>query len=913
MEAFKKGIFLLVTGAILAQTQAQSEGPSAYRVRIQLLEEVLIPKEKRGHEFPLSNGWHADARTRVSWGAKAMDSSSRLTRLMSPSADVLRKLIDSLPPREQKTFLYLFFSEYLISKKYRTHSMPNNNTVDYALDITDRNGRPVKLDLSSFGMDRYEFSLKHLREKWEKWLAMTEDSPFSFLSPLAKDLFFEGKMPGLESLVGENGSVFADYEDWRPIFGTPEKYVEKLTSTEGGDWELFFKSRASYARFEAMLSEIKYHSPAFGMPEWQSLTFDGDSSLKEKLVNAAKWSWALNTMDEIKQGRVVSDDILEKLNALPGELVKIGSGHEDLIKYTVELKFHRDNVRMRRFLQTALAARIISGDWSGTDGMDFTLAPAKLPHSSGSKGWDAFLLSRIGHHFIPLWNWSKAPFLSAQKKALLEERTRHYLSQLEEIETEDALETMNRVRHLTRQWIYSSDLADEMKIPLRPWRQEKNLDDVLNFRPLGFHRTRVDVNAIHLGMEYTGHFPLEGEITHVSDKTPYTRDTLGHANRHSIMQNVLKDIVREFGGDENNIFGMRGGHGHNLGYSYLGTDALGREWKVDWDGVSRHYIGTKVLKETSGEGHLELITPKFSPSGHELETIYKIFQRHNIGTLGKSVSGHLNVDLAAFEGNPRALARFLSLYHEHRGLISLLFSEKILERRAKVEVSDELAASLRDFQGSEDELKGLLYNERYFNTHFHEKTRYTDISLIDYFQDVIPEEFVSEDFDVMNTELPWRRQFKVDPGVRRMEMRLFQAPKTAFEAALQIRLVRALLSKALNEDSLLSGVVSKASSWDYFLHPEKAYADLKRLCAELKLGLCQDYYFAMVEGLNDTDMFYRFFNYHYYRNPQREKEWGSALERSRPPDQALSSHTRKWVKGEVIESCHDKMASLLSP
>ena len=868
---FRRVVLLFGAWAILAQIQAQSQGPSAYRVRMRLLEEALIPFEKRGHGFPSMSRLYGNSRTRISWGAIEVDSSSRLARLMSPSVQVLRELVNSLDRLDQRTFLYNFFYQYLVTKNYSTHFRSNNEKVNYALSIRGWYEDGFSANIS----------LDRLLKKWEKWLTVTRGSPFSFLSPTARDRFFEGKMPGLENLRREHGSIFTNYEGWRPIFGIPEKYVDRVVGVEGG-WQLLFKPQTNYARFEKMLSEIQNHSPHFGMPRWQSLHFTADASLEANLADAVKWSWALLALDEIREGRRFNVDILEDYQALSDKVIKTDSG----VKYTVMLKFHRKNVRMRRFLQTSLAARIISGDWSGMDGMNFALAR----HSS-----------------IPLWNWEKAPFLSIQKKALLAERTQHYLAELEKLETTD------RVRDLTRQWIYSTNLVDEIKISLRPWRREKNLDDVLNFRPLGFRSVPVDVNTIHLGMEYTGHFPLQGEITHVHHNYPVTRDTLGHTNRHLVMQNVLEDIIAEFGGDKSNIFAMGEGHGHNFGYGYGGTDALGRQWQVDWDGVDRHYTGAKVLEDSVGQGHLELITPKYYPSGRELEAIYQVFQRHNISTLGIVGGGHLNVDLKAFEGRPRALARFLSLYHQYRGIISLLFGEKVFERMEALEVSDKLALSLRDFKGSEDELKRLLYNQRYFNTRIQEKTRHVDINLMDYFQDVIPAEFISEDFDFMNPEVPWRRQFKVDPDVRRIEMRLFKAPKNAFEAALQIRLVRALLSKAFNEDSLLSGVVSKLDSQNYLLHPAKAWADLKRLCADLKLGFCEDYYSAMIEGLNDTDMFYRFFNYYHYNNSFREKEWGSALKRSRPPDQALSSQNRKWVKGKIIELCFEKMALLLEP
>ena len=70
------------------------------------------------------------------------------------------------------------------------------------------------------------------------------------------------------------------------------------------------------------------------------------------------------------------------------------------------------------------------------------------------------------------------------------------------------------------------------------------------------------------------------------------------------------------------------------------------------------------------------------------------------------------------------------------------------------------------------------------------------IDMSAYFQDVIPARYIHEDFDMKNPTDPWREQFRVEPHIRKMEMRMFDAPLDVFESSMQIKLVRALMNAA---------------------------------------------------------------------------------------------------------------------
>ena len=177
-----------------------------------------------------------------------------------------------------------------------------------------------------------------------------------------------------------------------------------------------------------------------------------------------------------------------------------------------------------------------------------------------------------------------------------------------------------------------------------------------------------------MGIEYTGRFPI-------STHTVPTRSGEGRIvfqwqkrERENLIQDVAQELSHRLGGT-GEIQKIPGGHGHNLGYSYSFLDGKGRSWRVDWDGIQRRYDDEgKVIQETVGGGHLEVVTAKFVPRVWEIEAVYKVFKKFDIiQSHLRPGGGHINVDLAPFEGRPHAMARFLALFHEYEDIINLMF------------------------------------------------------------------------------------------------------------------------------------------------------------------------------------------------------------------------------------------------
>jgi hypothetical protein len=170
--------------------------------------------------------------------------------------------------------------------------------------------------------------------------------------------------------------------------------------------------------------------------------------------------------------------------------------------------------------------------------------------------------------------------------------------------------------------------------------------------------------------------------------------------------------------------------------------------------------------------------------------------------------------------------------------------------------------------------------------------------MIAYFQDAIPEEFIHEDFDMKNDM--WRRTFDVNPKIRKMEFRLFNAPRNAAESALQIKFVRAMMNKALNENTGVFNGNYEVNINKLAENPETAMQEFDKLMRDLHLDPAE-YRPFLTEGLALTKA--------HMNNPaalsNEEKlalhpevsDWGHAAE---PRSVAIGSEGRHWAGNDVL-------------
>ena len=729
----------------------------------------------------------------AAWELTIESSSPNLLRLMSPSSDTLGELIQSLTKENRQLFLREFFSR----KKGKGQEMP-----------ADLDG-----------------AWRELLEREKQW----GDHPaFFFPFGETREQIFHGDFPGLGGLEGAGLSSTFD-KQWNVVRSSDNELAEQFgpnlsSAGEKGNkklWRLTFHAQESYADFEDLLRWIR------------------------KTLGR---SYAEGLSDYAEFHEVIFPD------DLPAKKKKI----QPFLSKTVSHYQIRSDPGLMRLHDQAIVARVLSGDLSGIQkaftwnlGASFSAPKARelarrfgVPVEIAEKAlFNIAEVEKIYGQgvFLPLMYGQKV--LGEPKKKAVELFTRIFIE-----ESAKAL-TKPWIGNLVNYWIRSSSLLNDVEYALRP-HPRGNLGRLLSFAPSSSGKDAVDVGKIALGIEYTGRFPIETSM-------PMKRG--GHIRwdreREEIVQGVARELSLQLRGN-GEIQKRAGGHGHNLGYSYAFADGKGRNWRVDWDGIQRKYdTAGNIVEGSRGGGHLEVVTAKFIPKDWEVEAVYRVFNKFDIIPQPEMAGGgHINVELAPFEGRPHAMARFLTLYHQFEEMILLMFSVGPFDFDVKYE---RLVEELVDFQGSERELKEWLYNQRYFYSLPDSKTRYNYVNIIPYFQEVIPSEFLSEDFDYQNPTISWKPRFRfVAPEEKRMELRFFDAPRNPFESALHIRFVRAMLHNAFNQDFPLQGRTERGPdsvAYSYLENPQRAFAELDSLCITLQLD-CRLYRPLLAEGLNRLDI-----------------------------------------------------------
>jgi hypothetical protein len=889
----------------------------------------------------------------VTFGGEKEASSGLIYRIMGPNSASFNQLVNNMPAEQKEIFLRDFLSNYVKDVNgYRTFLTEEGDRVDLAKDVKDVDGVSKIIDMDQLKNVDYETAnLQELESKFQKFLNMTEDRPMSFIKPSIRIKMFKGTLASLNS----NKIKPRSWGDLVPNFGKAQKYIQDIHGQRYG-WEIGFTPQHSYAEFEEMVAwfkkELKNAGKLFQAPGHQRMVFATHPKLKKKkLAELYKAIQAFIVLRGI-QGKtgiesasyklVHSDKELATLKTQRGVIRLEGdrwtsSGSQwgsstNGDSQGIEFRAGTKDIRTARSYQTSLAARVSTNDFSGLKNVgDWELVPNLgyddaysaddikkrfgVTAEEAKKALEVLKHTKINKgYYVPFWGWdhSKNPILSKPKRELVKSMVKDFILQVAALEKND--DTKKKVKNLMRQWVASTRLADEVENYMKPKRPYTLAKKLLNFKAPAGTRLKanpVDVNKIDLGIEYSGKMPVRihaqyGRERLEDNRKPWiqTFTDLAPEEREAFIRNVAKDLSKNLGGDGTvTKVESGGGHGHGLELSYSLRDPQDRKWIVEWDGIGRNYNSAgEVIDESVRAGSIELVTPKFTPTIKDIQNVYKAFKSNNIMPNIMSGGGHINIDLAAFEGKPKELARFISIFNEHRGAIALMFQHVNRAKTSEpVDISTNLANQLKNFEGSEDDLKKLLYNEQYFNTRFGRKSRYVQLDLSAYFQDVIPEEFITEDFDISNPQVKWRRNFRVDPRIRKAEFRLFNAPRDSAESALQIRLAKAMLSKALNEEDTLSGKASPMKHLDYLANPQAAYDDLDKMCAALGLN-ATDYRPAIAEGLSETDLatrsiFFETLEDKLVMNP-KQPGWGDAVT---PRETAISSDGRVWAAGPADE------------
>lgn len=860
-----------------------------------LTEEQMIREEARAaSEAELLI---TDSGKYVMFGGEKEGSSSLITRVMGPNKKLMNKWVMELDDAKQAEFLREFLSG-VTSGKY------------HARDVVDHSGKKIVLDLSDLkNLDYENMSNIELLKKYEIYIDRAGDKSFSHLNPGTRTKIFNGKFPGTEKLQMKKFIVdnYA-YNEFTTNYGKAEKFIEAAHSTGVDGWEMNFSPQKSYGEFEGMIdwfrTTLKNAGQKFEAPGHQWVVYPKTKQAVESAEGAAKTLEKLNEIHKNNQAYIV-------LKAIEGDAGIQHSAHKSVHKdatllgshntvrgvirlednrfkldqtdsYAIEFRAGTKSDPVRRNTQKFLISRYAAQE------MD-DLAPAASwvlndTPSNPYHGWTSTVKKEIGGRYglnaeeslkffdqidkasvvrrgdtrilskeflVPLWRWDNAPYLSADKKRALKKLTEKFMRTVLELEKPSS----DSVSAALKSWTKVSQLSTDIENYLKPKPKVANIATahVFPLKP----GAKVDVNKIHFGIEYTARFPLKSDADYVAvpgqKKLEWQRTYFDYTRAEKDMtikkfsQQLAKNLNNNgFTKVENAAAGD--GHGHGLDIAYDLKDKDSRKWRVEWDGIGRSYTKDGVMiPESLRAGHVEIVTPKFEPNADDISKVFKAMKSQNMIPSTRFGGGHVNIDLAPFAGKPKEMARFLGAYFDNRNMMSLLFQHP--GRAVGAEANDatpSLISKLKNFDGTEDELKKILYEERFFNTRVGRKTKNNQLNMIAYFQDVIPEKFIHEDFDMKNDL--WRKTFDVNPKIRKMEFRLFNAPRNEVESALQIKYSKALLNKALNDTSEVFKGNYEVDYAKFAKDPKKAFAEFEKSLTELGLDP-KEYKQFFVEGM----------------------------------------------------------------
>jgi hypothetical protein len=957
-----KFAYILFMLPIFAWAQDFKEPKNANEVWSEMTEAGVTEHERRtyikGTEAVVAEGAARDAGQYVMFGGEKEGSSALISRIMGPNKEFFKQWVSQLPEENRKKFLSDLLTG-LSTGRTRARDVKNAEGVVQNLDLTGIKGQnfasmsdaalteKFDLFLERSGDKSFSFLTPSYRMKVMNGTVAGLDSATG-LKKYAKDGYgysnFRPIYGDAEKFIdaAHNTSTgweinfipqksYGEFEHMIGWFKNTLKNAGQLFEAPGHQWIVYPKTKAMLesteesARVIERVNEIHKNNQAYIVLK----AIEGDAGIQysnyKSVHNQTQWK---NGLEEAVEGVYQ-----EPAHSTGRGVIRLENNRfqvDDADSLAIEFRAGTKNDNVRRNTQRFLISRYAAQEFDD-------LAPAKswtlnksdvqtpeviakrfnvsleeatkflenISTATINKGYSYNPTRSINQSYlVPLWSWEEAPYLSKAKKAEVKQLTEAFIKTVARLPGSNALS----IQEAMKSWAHTSRLSSDIENYLKPKPQISGSSAVAQIDLPD--NARVNVNEVDVGIEYTARFPTKtsAEYTHIPNqpgKMEWLRTSYEYSKeeRREVLKRAAQSLAKEQNAGKFTAVSLvdgGDGHGHGLDVAYEFKDAQDRKWRVEWDGIGRSYDSAgNMIPESLRGGHIEIVTPKFNPTEKEMAGVFRALDRESLIPATRFGGGHVNVDLKPFEGNPKALARFLGTYYDSRNMMTLMFQHPGRGVGAEPNrASASLIQKLKTFDGSEADLKKLLYNEKFFNTRVGRKTKNNQLNMIAYFQDAIPEEFIHEDFDMKNDM--WRRTFDVNPKIRKMEFRLFNAPRNAAESALQIKFVRAMMNKALNENTGVFNGNYEVNINKLAENPETAMQEFDKLMRDLHLDPAE-YRPFLTEGLALTKA--------HMNNPaalsNEEKlalhpevsDWGHAAE---PRSVAIGSEGRHWAGNDVL-------------
>lgn len=838
----------------------------------------------------------------VSFGAEKEGGDASITGVMSPTSTDLKIIVGTLRADKRKLFLTDFLNG-LAQKKY-----------DIRSPIVSAAGEKISSPISPALKDYAALDLESLEREFDRWNAETHDRPFAFLQKKIRVQIYDGDFAGMSEIgwidraMKEYPRVFdksrssdpvpVHFNNWKPIYGMPEKVISKMVTEIIGIWEVNIKPQTTYGDYEKAqvwfrnaLKDREGPYGAFGhqwlvLPKYEVSDSQMQKIMEERLGELYKLGQALITLRGIKYNsgiltsmynEVRSDEQLRTHNLersvlrLKNELFPSNTGAPAL---NIEQRSGTALNPTRRLIQQSIASRYVAHDWEGlVKSQKYTLIdhdPLKMIENLGTRfGVTEFEVKRCLERIksvrfegdeemvqglrpaslAPFWYWENAPFLSDLKKAQVRKVTRNFIQQVAALSTSNDPQTLTELSEEFARWVTITDLDTDIEFTLKP-----NMPHIAK-QNLGYFKSPIshpkfDVNQIRKGTEYTTRFLLrpsseftEAELAHGKKGFLELNYDMTPDEKREVIRQVAAILGKKLNGHK--VEPLRvdaAGHGHSIAITYNVATPSGDTWRVEWDGIGRAYDEDgKVIPGSERGGVVEIVTPRGIETEKEAVAFFETLEEVGGHASYYAGGGHISVDFSAespFNGKPREIARFIALFLENRDVMTAMFQYPGRFPTAEPTlVNASLFDQLKDFRGSMAELQTLLYESRVFNDRLGRKTKYSQLDVSPIFQNVIPAEHLTEDFDVKKAV--YRRSFRLSPNIVKAEFRLFGAPRSVEESHAQKQFVNALLDKALNDTTPIRGRLAEIDLEKMVANAPDSFRRFEETMAELGLDRTQ--------------------------------------------------------------------------
>ncbi len=908
-RTFIRSVSVILIWASIASAEVNngtlriSEGKSAWTVWTEMTRSSLTYEPIEFQVSPTAGA--------VSFGGEKEGGDALITRIMSPTAKDFKMILGSLTPVGLREF-YVSFLNGLSNGRFHMEKA----VVNAKGEIVSSPSLP-----SVQNYERMDYS--ELARIFDEWLSQTHDRPFAFLKQKVRTALFDGDFAGMvgRDWIDRAMRVYprvydearssdpapTHFNNWKPIFGEPEKYIGRMVTELLGDWELNFKPQTTYGEFEKMMrwfrdaladEEGRYNS--FGhqwlvLPKREIADAEMKKLVGKKIGELYKSVQALITLRGIEMqsgiltsmyNEVRSDEYMRGHSGTRSVLRSIDnlfSSNTGAPALNLEQRSGTAFDPTRRLVQQAIISRYYANDWSGLkDSADYTLIPTN-PEEITANLETRFNVTRFeatralemmgAVHFdgdeetvhglrtnslAPFWNWDSVPYLSPTKKELVKRVTREFIKELAALPATPSLDRTERILTSFARWSAIADIDTDIEAYLKP------APILVEHGRFGAFRSpsqtqRVDVNQQEFGIEFTTRFPLRASSKFTEELTKMGKKAflqveydLTAAEKREIIKDFAVRLGAKLNGHAVEPVQVDGaGHGHKINIAYEIPHPTGGTWRVEWDGIGRDYDPNgQVIPGSERGGVIEIVTPKFKPTAKDVRALYAVMGDVGVRPSFFSGGGHVNFDLAAFAGRPKALARFIALFLQSRDVLTAMFQHPGRFGTAEPHAVDQsFVNGLLSFNGTDEDLKRYLYDGGFYNRRLGRKTKYVQMEMSSYFQDVIPAEYVTKDFDIKNDV--WHKQFRVNPSIRKGEFRFFGAPRTEEEAHLQQKLVRALMDKAINDDSPLTDALAPVDVEKMVADPKALFDRFDKVMGNLHLP-AEEYEGFFAEGLQNV-------------------------------------------------------------